>query len=95
MYRITTTKEIAGSVLNVPMVTCESKPRAIEAFETAKEDAELELNHPHIRLVGGRIELFLEECAHIIGGDTDIIEHVTVKRPVNSPKVETFRRGLE
>lgn len=25
----------------------------------------------------------------------DIIEHVTIKRPVNSPKVETFRRGFE
>jgi hypothetical protein len=95
MYRITTTKEIAGSVLDVPTVTCESKPRAIEAFESAIKDAELELNHPHIRLVGGRIELFLEECAHIIGGDTNIIEHVTVKRPVNSPKAETFRRGFE
>jgi len=95
MYRITTTKEIAGSVLGVPMVTCESKPKAIEVFESAIKDAELELNQPHIRLVGGMVELFLEECAHIIGGDTDIIEHVTVKRPVNSPKVETFRRGLE
>lgn len=95
MYRITTTKEIAGIVLDVPMVTCDTKPKAIEAFSAAIKDAESELNQPHIRLVGGRIELFLEECAHIIGGDTDIIEHVTVKRPVNSPKAETFRRGFE
>lgn len=95
MYRITTTKEIAGSVLDVPMVTCETKPNAIEAFNAAIKDAKSELNQPHIRLVGGRIELFLEECAHIIGGDTDIIEHVTIKRPVNSPKAETFRRGVE
>ena len=92
MYRLTTTKEIAGEVLPVPMVTCESKPKAAKSLEAAIADAEAELNQPHIRLVGGRIELFLEECAHIIGGDTEVIEHVTIKRPLNSPRAETFRR---
>lgn len=95
MYRITITKEIAGSVLNTPIVTCETKPTAIKAFNDAIKDAESELNQQHIRLVGGRIELFLEECAHIIGGDTDMLFHVTIKRPVNSPKAETFRRVFE
>ena len=94
MYRLTTTKTIAGASLSVPMVTCENKPKAIEAFESAIKDAESELNQPHIRLVGGRVELFLEECAHSIGGDTDMIAHATIKRPVNSPKVETSRDGL-
>lgn len=94
MYRLTTTKRIAGVSLSVPMVTCESKPKAIEAMESAIKDAESELNQPHIRLVGGRVELFLEECAHIIGGVSDVIAHAVVKRPVNSPKSETFRDGL-
>lgn len=92
MYRITTTKTIAGEVLPVPTVTCESKPKAIRALEAAIVDAEAELNQPHIRLVGGRVEITLEECAHIIGGDTDVFQHVTVKRPKNSPRAETFRR---
>lgn len=94
MYRITTTKTIAGASLSVPMVTYENKPKAIEAMESAIKDAESELNQPHIRLVGGRVELFLEECAHIIGGVSCVIAHATIKRPVNSPKVEIFRDGL-
>lgn len=94
MYRITTTKTIAGVDLPVPMATCDTKPKAIEAFESAIKDAESELNQPHIRLVGGRVELFLEECAHIIGGVSCVIAHATIKRPVNSPKAETSRDGL-
>lgn len=92
MYRVTTVKTLSCSVIPVPEVTCDTKPQAIEAMESAIADAENELNEPHMRLVGGRIEITLEECAHIIGGGTDVLQHVIVKRPINSPRAETFRR---
>ncbi len=92
MYRLTTVKTLSGSVIPVPEVTCESKPKAIEAMESAIRDAESELNAPYMRLVGGRIEITLEECAHTIGGVIDVLQHVIVKRPINSPRAETFRR---
>lgn len=91
MYRLTTVKTIAGSSIPVPQVTCDSKPQAVKSLEAAIRDAESELNAPHIRLVGGRVEITLEECAHVIGGNTDVIEHATIKRPINSPHVEVFR----
>lgn len=94
MYRITTTKKIAGVALSVPIVTLESKPKAIEAMECAIKDAESELNQSHVRLVGGQIDITLEECAHTIGGSSDAIAHATIKRPENSKKAEVFKDGL-
>lgn len=92
MYRITTVKTLSGSVIPVPQVTFDSKPQAVRALEDAIADAETELNAPYMRLVGGRIEITLEECAHTIGGVIDVLQFVTVKRPINSPRAETFRR---
>ena len=94
MYRLTTTKRIAGVSLSVPMVTCESKPTAFKKMNAAIKDAENELNADEITLIGGQIDITLEECAHMIGGVSDVIAHAVVKRPVNSPKAETSRDGL-
>lgn len=91
MYRLTTVKTIAGQDLSVPMITCESRPTALKRFEAAIKDAERELNEGAVRLVGGRVELTLEECAYLIGGGSDVIARATVKRPVNSPRAEVFR----
>lgn len=94
MYRITTVKTISGQVFTEPMVTCEAKPTALKRMNAAIKDAESELGTSEAGIVGGQIEITLEECAHAIGGKADTIAHAVIKRPVNSPKAETFRDGL-
>ena len=94
MYRITTRKRIAGVDLPVPMVTCDTKPIAFKRMNAAIKDAESELGTSEAGIVGGQIEITLEECAHTIGGKADIIAHAVIKRPINSPKVEILKDGL-
>lgn len=94
MYRITTKKRIAGVDLPVPLVTCESKPTALKRMNAAIKEAESELGTSEAGIVGGQIKITLEECAHTIGGKADMIAHAVIKRPVNSPKSETFKDGL-
>lgn len=94
MYRLTTTKRIAGVSLSVPMVTCESKPTALKKMSAAIKDAENELNADEITLIGGQIDITLEECAHMIGGVSDVIARATVKREKKSQKAEIIKNGL-
>lgn len=94
MYRITTKKRIAGVDLPVPMVTCDTKPIAFKRMNAAIRDAESELGTSEAGIVGGQIEITLEECAHIIGGVSDVIARATVKREKKSPKAEIIKDGL-
>jgi len=94
MYRIITSKKIAGVTFSVPMVTCDTKPEAIKKMNAAIKRAETELNVDEIALVGGKFEITLDECAHVIGGISDTIARVTVKREINAGKAEIIKDGL-
>ena len=96
-YAIHATKTVGGDVISVPVVTLESKSKALDALKAAIKSDAVELDAPPMRWVGARVEYTLEQTESItglIGGD--VIAIATVKRPVNSPKAEiwiTFNPG--
>lgn len=88
MFRLTTTKTIGGESVSIPAITTETESKARQSFEDAIEAAEQELNEPMIRYVGGRVEIFLEQCRGMFDGG-DMISWARIDRPLNSPRART------
>lgn len=85
-YVIDTMKELAGEVEDVPMLSFKGKKEALLKLTGLTDQAFEILNHPAIRNVSGRIEYVLQRCQGITGlGVQEVIHHVVVKRPLNSP----------
>lgn len=92
MYRIFINEQIAGYTMQTePMQSFDHKPDAVDFLERSIKEAEDKLNQDYIRLVGGRIEFVFDEFIPQSG--SNVIEFVAIKRPVNSPKAEIFRRN--
>lgn len=77
-------------MVSVPNVTLETEQAAMDKLRALVSDAETELNAPMMREVGGDVALYLETCAHILGGATDVIAYARVKRPLHSPQASVF-----
>lgn len=87
MYQITTTKIIAGTIQQTPMITCDGLERANKEFNKLVETITNELNQEVIRMVGGNAEIYLEKTDGFFGGNNEIIRNVVIKRPLHSPQV--------
>lgn len=86
MFRIEVTKSIGGDGVSVPTLTCESEKQARAKLDEIVEALKAELDAPMMRYVGGRAEVFLTRVAHMFDAG-DVLEHIIIKRPLNSPGV--------
>ena len=85
LYKIRVQKEIGGECASEPIVTIEGKAAAARRYADAVTAAEQELNAEIMRVIGGKIDVILERCAHIIG-DGELERFTTIKRPIHSPQ---------
>ena len=92
---ISMTKEIGGDAVPVPMLSFESKAAAFERFDAFVESERGELDSEIMRDIGGRTELYLEKCDNIIGIGGEMLRHVTIKRPLHSPRATVTDRRTE
>lgn len=95
MFKIQTTKVIGGEAVSVPILPVDSRKTADAKLAELVADCEAEFNAPAMRHVGGWAEIFLQSCDSIFGDGASDIAHITVKRPLHSPKAMVHRRDFE
>lgn len=85
IYRITQSTVIGDEVVSTPTITTESLAQARSKLAELVEGTRRDLDAPHMRFIGGDASIYCERCAHILGGDTEVICHARIKRPLHSP----------
>lgn len=93
-YSIRIQKTVGGEVEKLPLVTVESETLARVKVDEYTEFYEDVLNGEAMRMVGAEIDVICERCASITGlGESEIIDWVTIKRPLHSPSARVCRRN--